>query len=491
MSSLKKQAISGAFWSFAERFGQQGIQFVVSIVLARLLAPKDFGVLGMLTIFIALAQSVIDSGFGQALIQKQDADRTDESTVFWFNLASGAAMAAVLFFAAPWIAVFYDTPLLRPVTQLFSLNLIINSFGIVQNALLTKELAFKKRMKASMASLIVSGLVGVFMAWRGFGVWSLVGQQLTANLIRTAGLWMVHPWRPQFVFSRASFRVLWKFGSNMLASGLFYTFFVNIYFVVIGKLYSATELGFYERGKKLMVMTAHSLSQVVSQVNFPLLARMQDDPARMRRAFGKVLQTTMLVTAPMMAGFGVTAHNLIYVLYGEKWMPCVPYLQIMCIYSAFYPFHLLNLNVLLAFGRSDLHFRLETIKRVITILSIVIMYRYGVIGLLWGQVVCSAIGLMLNTYYVHRFLNYGLLAQMTSVRKILASSLVMAVAVWAVGHHAVGPAFVQLVLQVVTGGLVFVAMEWMLKEPVFMEATVSGMRKFKQWGACRKSHIQR
>jgi len=477
--SLKKQAVHGAFWSFAERFGQQGIQFVVSIVLARLLAPKDFGVLGMLVVFIALAQSVIDSGFGQALIQKQDADRTDESTVFWFNLFSGAVMAGLLFTAAPWIAAFYDTPLLVPITRVFSLNLIINSFGIVQNALLTKELAFKKRMKASIASLVVSGLVGVFMAWCGFGVWSLVAQQLTANFVRTVGLWVVHPWRPALVFSRASFRVLWKFGSNMLASGLLYTFFVNIYYVVIGKLYSAAELGFYERGMKLMVMTAHSVSQVVSQVNFPLLARMQDDPERMRRVFGKVLQTTMLVVAPMMAGFGVTAHNLIYVLYGEKWMPCVPYLQIMCIYNAFYPFHLLNLNVLLAFGRSDLHFRLETIKRVLTILSIVIMYRYGVIGLLWGQVACSAIGLVLNTFYVHRFLEYGLLAQMASVRRILISSLVMAVAAWAVGHLAVGPAFVQLILQVAAGGLVFIAMEWLLKEPVFMEFVKAGMEKVK------------
>ncbi len=289
MPSLKKQAVHGAFWSFTERFGQQGIQFAVSIVLARLLAPKDFGVLGMLVVFIALAQSVIDSGFGQALIQRQNATHTDESTVFWFNLASGLVMASALFLAAPWIAAFYDTPLLVPITRVFSLNLIINSFGIVQNALLTKELAFKKRMKASIASLVASGMVGISMAWLGFGVWSLVGQQLTANMVRTAGLWMVHPWRPAWVFSPASFRVLWKFGSNMLLSGLFYTFFINIYYVVIGKLYSAAELGLYERSKKLMVMTAHSLTQVVSQVNFPLLSRMQHEPERMRRAFSRVL----------------------------------------------------------------------------------------------------------------------------------------------------------------------------------------------------------
>jgi len=484
--SLKKQAMHGAFWSFAERFGQQGVQFIVSIIIARLLEPKDFGVLGMLTLFIALAQSVVDSGFGTALIQKQDADHTDESTVFWFNLMAGVVMAGLLFAVAPWIAAFYDTPLLKPITRVFSLNLIINSFSIVQNSLLIKELGFKQRMKAIIASILVSGGVGITLAWLGWGVWALVAQGVVSNAVRTVGLWAVHPWRPSFSFSRASFQTLWHFGSKMLCSGLLTTFFNNIYLVIIGKLHSAADLGFYDRGKRLMLLTAQSLSEVVSQVSFPLLSKMQGDPERMRHGLIKGLQVTLLAVVPMMVGLGVVAHNLIYVLYGEKWLPCVPYLQIMCIYNAFYPFHLLNLNVLLAFGRSDLHFRLEIIKKMLTTVAILLTYRYGVVGLLWGSVVCSFLALIWNTYYVRRMLGYGLLAQLGSVRKILLASVGMGLAAWLAGRLPFDLAIVRLGVQVTTGLVMFGLLEWLLKEPVFMEATASGIIKFKEWAARRK-----
>jgi O-antigen/teichoic acid export membrane protein len=480
MSSLKKQALHGAFWSFAERFGQQGVQFVISVILARLLEPKDFGVLGMIMIFVALAQSVIDSGFGQALIQKQAATHVDESTVFWFNIASGLAMAAALCAAAPWIASFYDVPLLIPVTRLFSLNLIINSFGLVQNALLTKEMLFKKRMMAAMAGILVSSVVGIAMAWRGYGVWSLIVQGLVMNAVYTIGLWMVHPWRPAFVFSPGSFRGLWKFGSNMLFSGLLTTFFDNIYMVIIGKGYSATELGFYQRGQRLMLLTSSALSQVASQVNFPLMSKMQDDPARMQRAFGKVLQTTMLIVMPMMIGLAVVAPDFIRVLLGEKWMPCVPYLQLLCIVGVFFPIHLLNLTVVLALGRSDIHFRLELIKKVLIILSIAVTFRYGVIAMLWGQIVYSVLFLALNTFYVHRFLQYGLIRQFGSIRLIVAASGLMALAAWGAGHLFSWPAFGTLLLQTATGMVVFLLAEWAFKEPVFCEGLAAVKSRLQQ-----------
>ncbi len=469
MPSLKKQALHGAFWSFAERFGQQGIQFVITIILARLLEPKDFGVLGMIMIFSALAQSVIDSGFGIALIQKQDADHTDESTVFWFNLASGFVMAGVLFSAAPLIAGFYDVPLLKPITRVISINLIINSFGLVQNALLVKELGFKLRMKAVLVSVVVSGLVGIFMAFRGFGVWALVIQGIVMGGVRTVGLWVVHPWRPAFIFSGESFRTLWKFGSNLLFTGLLNTFFDNIYLVIIGKGYSAAALGFYQRGKRLIVLTSKSLSQVVSQVNFPLLSKMQDDPDRMRRAFRKVLQTSMLINLSMMAGLAAVAPNFIMVLLGEKWMPCVPYLQILCIIGSFYPIHVSNVNVIMAMGHSNIIFRLEIIKKIIITLNIMINWQNGVMALLWGQVVCSAIALVVNTFYVHRFIGCGLLAQLNGMKRILVSSLLMGAAVWFAGQMSTLSAVVTLLLQVSLGGIVFIVLEWLLREPIFQD----------------------
>ena len=468
-SSLKKQAIHGAFWSFAERFGQQGVQFVTAVILARLLSPEEFGVIAMIAIFMALALAVIDSGFGTALIQKQDATHTDESTVFWFNILLGVLMAGCLFAAAPLIASFYDVPLLKPITRVFSLNLIINSFGIVQNSLLIKELAFKRRMHALMTSVVVSGAVGIFLAYQGFGVWSLVIQGLVMNGVRAVGLWVVHPWRPAFVFSGTSFRTLWRFGSKMLLSGLLATFFDNIYLMVIGKLYCAADLGFYQRAKRLMILTSQSLSQVVAQVNFPLLSRMQDDPDRMRRAFSKVLQTTLFVILPMMAGLAVVAPNFIYVLLGEKWMPCVPYLQILCIAGMFYPLHLLNLNVIVALGRSDLNLRLEIAKRMLTVFSILITYRYGVTAMLWGGLVCSLLALFLNTFYVHRFLQYGLFRQLQSVHKTVLACGFMAIVVWGVARVVDGPIFVELLLQVVAGGSVFIFLAWILKEPALLE----------------------
>jgi teichuronic acid exporter len=461
MSYLRKQALHGAFWSFTERFGRQGVQFILSIFLARLLEPKDFGVLAMITIFTALAHSVVDSGFGQALIQKQDASHEDESTVFWFNLGAGVAMAGVMFFAAPWIALFYEMPLLKPITRVLSINLAISGLGIVQHVLLSKELLFRQRMKANLVSLVVSGLTGLFMAWKGFGVWSLVVQALVQSAVRTTGLWIVHPWRPAFVFRWHSMRVLWKFGSNMLFSGLLTTFFDNIYSVIIGKIYSASDLGFFQRGKRLVQLTSQTVSGVVSGVNFPVMSKLQDDPARMRRMFSQVLRLTLLIVVPAMTGLMVTAPNLIYVLYGEKWMATVPYLQVCCITGALYPVHLLNLDILKALGRSDMFFRLEMMKRIFTILSIVIFYRFGVLAMLWGGVACSLIALIINTTFSHRFIQYGLLRQLKDNAGTLLISAIMALGCFFAVHIS-DERWMALLLQISIGVLIFCGMAFVM-----------------------------
>jgi O-antigen/teichoic acid export membrane protein len=478
MPSLKQQALHGAFWSFAERFGQQAVQFVIAVILARILEPEDFGILGMLVVFIGMAQSVSDSGFGQALIQKQDADHTDESTVFWFNLAAGVCMAAALFLSAPWIAGFYDMPLLKPITQVYSLVLIVNSFGIVQNALLIKQLAFKRRVWAIMAGIVVSGTVGIALALMGFGVWALVVQGILMNAVQVAGYWVVHPWRPAFVFSTASFRSLWKFGSNMLFSGLLNSVFDNIYLVVIGRVYSAAELGFYQRGKRLMLLTSQSISTVVSQVNFPLLSRMRRGEAGvLGRVFGKVLKSTVLLVMPLMVGLAAVAPAFVHVLLGEKWMPCVPYLQLLCIGGVLYPIHVLNLDVLKALGRSDLFFRLEMIKKVLIATNIAITWRFGVIAMLWGQVVCSILCLIVNTRYAEQNLGMGLWKQFWMVRRILFASIVMAVVIMLVDGMLELPYAAVLPIEVATGMLVYLGVIVLLKERELFDTLFGSRRK--------------
>ncbi|VGO21028.1 Teichuronic acid biosynthesis protein TuaB [Pontiella sulfatireligans] len=470
MPSLGKQALHGAFWSFAERFGQQGIQFVIGIVLARLLEPKDFGVLGMIMIFFALAESVVDSGFGQALIQKQDASRTDESTIFWFNLLLGLFMAGALFLAAPWISSFYGLPLLKLVTQAYALNLLINSFGIVQNALLIKDLAFKRRMVAVLASMLISGLVGIFLAIQGFGVWALVVQSLVMNATRTVGLWMVHSWRPLFVFSTTSLRRLWKFGSHLLFAGLSNTIFDNIYLVIIGRVYSASDLGFYQRSKQLVMLTSYSLSQVISQVNFPLISRIQNDPIRMRYISEKIFRSTMLLILPIMTGLALIAPSLIQVVFGEKWMPCISYFQALCVVGILYPLNLLNLDILKALGRSDLIFRLEFFKKGLVLLNITIAWRYGIMALLLGQVCCSFLALIPNSFYNRRFIKFGILAQLSSIKGIVTSVAIAGVIAFLFGGLLEGN-LTKLLLQSVVYAILCSGILWMLKEPTFVELT--------------------
>jgi O-antigen/teichoic acid export membrane protein len=464
---LKQQALHGAFWSFTEKFGLLGVQFIVSIILARLLSPSEFGLLAMVSVFSLLAQVVVESGFGQALIQKQDATHTDESTAFWFNLLTGCLMTLSLYFCAPAIASFYEQTELEAITRVVAFNLVINSFSVVQNALLQKELLFRQRTIASLTGVIISGAAGIIMAMNGYGVWALVIQILANNAIRTLMLWIVHPWRPAFLFSTASFRTLFKFGSNLLLSGLSNTIFNNIYLLIIGKLYSATALGYYQKAKEFILASSTSFSQVIAQVNFPVMSKLQEDPERMRGAFREVLQNTLFIIFPGMIGLAITAPSLIYLLIGEKWMPCVPYLQLLCVNGSLIPVHLLNLNIITALGHSGLFFRLEILRKILVSISILLTYRYGVIGLLYGQVTTSLLALLVNCHFTHRYLNYGLLNQLKDNARMITNSAAMGILLIGMTLWLkVSPA-VLLALQTAAGITLFVLLSWLLRDRVF------------------------
>ena len=344
-TELQSRTVVGVFWSFLERVGHQGVQFCLSIILARFLLPEEFGLIAMLVVFLALAQTMVDSGFGQALIQKEDVTHSDQCSVFYFNVFVSCIAAGSLCLAAPWIAEFYAQPMLIPMTRVLSLTLIINSFGLVQTVLLTRVVDFKTQVKVSLIAAILSGSIGVAMAFNGFGVWSLVAQSLSSSLFRTILLWLFDSWRPSLLFSFGSLRDMFGFSSRLLASGLLATLVDNMYAIVIGKLFSAADLGFYSRAQDFQRITVRNMSATVGRVIFPIFSSVQSDKARLKRGVGKVLTTLAMVNFPLMIGLAVVAEPLVIVLLTEKWLPCVPYLQLLCVAGLLRPLVVVNLNV--------------------------------------------------------------------------------------------------------------------------------------------------
>jgi len=427
--SFKEKAIGSFFWSFAERFGQQGIQFIFSVALARILAPSDFGILGMLVIFVALSDVIVDSGFGQALVQKKELSTEDTSTVFWFGMVLGGVMTLAIIFAAPWIAAFYDQPVLVPLARLASLQIFVNGFSVVQRALLQRELLFKLRAKIILTAVVVSGVISIILAVKGFGVWSLAWLSVSYIMVMNAGIWLLHPWRPSLVFRTASFKELYSFGSRLFVAAVIDAVFINLLPVVIGKLYTPAKLGFYSRAQNLVKITSNSITGVLGQVNFPLLARMTHEPERMGRVFSKVLVFSAMVITPAMAGLMAASSEFIETLLGAKWLPCVPYLIPCCVIGIMFPIQYLNQSVLMALGRSDVYLKLEVAKKLIVVGCLALTVSKGVLVMVWGQAVAALAGVVLNTTCVGRFIGYGLLRQSRDLAGILLICAAMGLAV--------------------------------------------------------------
>ena len=453
---LKSKTIHGLFWSFFERIGQQGIQFVISIILARLLLPEEFGLIAMLTIFMAVAQAFLDSGFGSALIQKQDADQVDESSIFYFNIFVGLAAAGLLCLAAPWIAAFYKTPILVPLTRVLSLNLIINAFGLVQTSLMTKRVDFKTQMKISMIATSLSGSIGTIMAYKGFGVWSLVAFSLSGNFFRTVFLWVFNRWRPAWMFSFASLQSMFGFGSKLLFSGLINTVFQNLYLMVIGKIFSAADLGFYSRANGIQQLPVRNVSSTVSRVTYPVFSSIQDDKPRLKNGLRKAMTSMAMVNFPLMIGLIVVAEPLVQVLLTDKWLPCVPYLRLLCVVGMLYPLQVINLNVLIAQGRSDLLLRLEVLKKILIAAAIFITYRWGIIALIYGQIATILIAYYLNSYYSGKMLDYPITEQIRDILPSLGLACAMGGGIYMLCYIPIPSQTVLLFLQIISGIAIYI-----------------------------------
>ena len=456
--SLKQKTIVALSWSACERFVQQGLQFIITIFMARLLSPVEFGLIGMLTIFMALAQSFVESGFGQALIQKQDSNYTDECSIFYFNIFIGAFSALFLCLVAPLIATFFGQPLLVPLTQALSLNLIFNSFGLIHISLLHKQIDFKTLFKAGFGATFASGVIGIAMAYKGFGIWSLICQSLSRTLINTFFLWFLNSWRPSMVFSFNALSKLLVFSSRLLFSGISDTIFGNIYILLIGKLFSPVILGYYTQAKLLQHLPVSNICTIVSRVTFSIFSTLQNDKEMLKSCLKKAITTLTMVIFPMMVGLGLLAKNVVVVLLGEKWLPCAPYIQLFCMVGVFWPLHVINLNVLISLGHSDLLFRIEILKKILTFISVGITFRWGIIAMLWGQIGTSFIGYYLNSYYTNKLLGYSMFDQIRDFYPYLFVSIGMGLIVLEVGfllENTYSALILQIFIVIVVYSLVF------------------------------------
>nr|WP_315390931.1 lipopolysaccharide biosynthesis protein [uncultured Prevotella sp.] len=428
--SLKQKTTKGLLWSSVERFSNQGMSFLFSVILARMLDPSDFGIIAMITIFFAVAQSFVDSGFSNALVRKTDRREEDFSTCFFFNIGVGIMAYIVLFLIAPLVASFYNQPILSPIIRITGLSVVLNSLCVVQQALFTIKIDFKSQAKVTLSATIISGIVGVVLAYQGYGVWALVWQGVVLSLVRMGLLWLMSKWRPTTGFSKSSFNYLFGYGSKLLASGLLDTIYNNIYPIVIGKFYTPAQLGNYSRALSFAQLPSSNITSILQRVTFPVLSTIQDDIPRLQANYRRLLKLSAFIVFPLMTGLAAVAFPMIRTILTPKWEGCSFYLQIICFALMWYPIHAINLNLLQVKGRSDLFLRLEIIKKIVGVCIMCITIPLGITAMCIGMVASSLISLFINTYYTGKLINIGYLKQMKDVFPILIVSLIMGIVVY-------------------------------------------------------------
>lgn len=452
--SLKHKTVKGLFWSSVERFSNQGVQFMFSIILARILAPSDYGIVAMITIFFSIAQSFVDSGFSSALVRKQDRTEQDMSTCFYFNIVVGIVAYALLFIISPWVADFYNMPILSPIIKVSGLNVMMNSLCVVQQAKLTCNIDFKSQAKVTLTGTIFSGIIGVILASMGYGVWALVWQGVASALCRTCLLWKIAGWHPKTGFSKDSFHYLFGYGSKLLASGLIDTVYNNVYPIVIGKFYSSSQLGLYSRAAGWASLPSSNITGILQRVTFPVLSSIQGDDERLSNSYRRMLRMSAFVVFPLMVLLAAVAVPLIRVVITSKWDGCAIYLQIICFAMMWYPIHAINLNLLQVKGRSDLFLRLEIAKKILGVVIMVVTIPLGILAMCYGGVVSSVLCLFINTYYTGKLINVGFYKQMKDLFPILIISLMSGLAAYLVVNVFISES-VRLLAGCLFGGICY------------------------------------
>lgn len=456
--SLKKQAITGLLWTFTQQFSVQIINFVVQIILARILLPEDFGLIAMLTVFIAVGVSLSDSGLTSSLIRTTNPDQSDYSTVFFMNLIGAVLIYFLLFFTAPLIASFYSQPILEDVLKVYTITFIIRAFSQVQLTKLTKEMNFKLQMVIQIPSVIVAGIAGIYLARQGFGVWALVWMNLIQTGISSIQLWVRTRWFPSFIFDVNKLKYHFNFGYKLTLSGLLNTVFNNIYNLVIGKYFSATQLGYYNRADTLRMFPVQNLSTALNKVTYPMFATIQDDDIKLKIAYKKIMCQVLFWLAPLMILLMVLAEPIFRFVLTEKWLPAVPYFQLLCVSGILYPLHSYNLNILNVKGRSDLFLRLEIIKKIFIAVGIAIAIPFGIYGLLYFQVLSSFVAFYINTFFSGEMIRYSIREQIKDISPILVVSSIVGGAMF-FGIRVLGDVVVlQDIFLIISASIIYMAL---------------------------------
>ncbi len=467
MKALNREIVTkNLFWRLAERIGAQGVNFIVAIVLARILTPDDYGLVSLVMVLIAIMQVFVDSGLGNALIQKKEADETDFSTVFFFNIAICLLLYFLLFLTGPYIALFFHHEQLTPITRVLGLIIIISGVKNVQQAYISKNMLFKKFFFATLGGTLFSAVVGIVMAVRGYGVWALVTQQIMNAFVDTVILWATVRWRPVFQISFERFQGLFSFGWKLLLSSLLDTIYNNIRTLTIGKLYSPADLAYYNKANQFPSFIVTNANAAIDSVLFPTMASAQENKEHVRSMLRRSIKVTGFAVWPMMIGLAVIAPALVKVLLTEKWIQTVPYIRVFCIYYAFWPIHTANLNAIKAVGRSDVFLKLEVIKKIVGMAALVASLWYGPFAIAAAMTLTAPVSAVINAYPNRNLFEYGIRDQFSDVFSSVVAALLMGAAMAAVSLLSVS-SFTELLLQLIVGTVTYMLISSRFNQEVF------------------------
>ena len=463
---LKERAVGGAMWKLAEKLGMQLMQMIIQIVLARLLLPEDYGIIGLLTIFINISDVFILQGFTTALIQKKDADELDYSSVFFANILMSLIIYGVFFWISPVVSKFYKTPQLCNVMRVMSMNIIIGALCAVHNAIVSKNLDFKISFMRNISNTITQGVVGIGMAYLNFGVWSLVGSKIAGTAVGMVILCTTVRWKPKLMFSKKRIRGLFKYSSKVLGTNLLNTIFNNMHSLIIGRFFSTVDVGYYQRGQQIPQAAMTAVDGSMNEVLYPTLSLLQNDSKKLKSTLRRSMKTSIYLILPMLVGLMITAKPMTMILLTEKWLPSVPFMQLTCAITMFWPLsartHALN-----AIGRSDITLKLSMISKALTLIMILLCVSKGIYAIMWGTLMASVISFWITSYYVNKYLKYSLKELVDDIKAPICLSIVMAIVVILIGKINMN-LILSLILQITIGGASYIMISEILKLEQYM-----------------------
>lgn len=466
--SLKQKALIGFIWSISDKLINQLGYLGVTVFIARLIGPESFGFIGMLTIFMLLAESVVSSGFSQALVQRsQELTEEDASTIFYVNLGWGIAMYLLLYFTAPLIAKFYNQPLLIDISRVLFVIVIINSFTVVARAKLTIDIDFKSQAITSTFSTLISAIVGIYLAITGHEYWSLVWMLITKSIFNSIGLWFFCRWMPKLIFSGQSFKQLFKFGSNLMLAGLVATFVNNLYVALVGRYFNATQVGYFTQATNLSNYLSQFISSTLQGVTYPIMTSVKNDKERLVNIYTQLISITMLVSVPLLIGFAAVSEDVVKIILGDEWLPVVPVLVALCFARTITPISSINLNILNAIGRSDLFLKVDLSKLPMTLAALFIALPYGIEGLAWAMVCTSFIAFFINAYFPGKLFGFGGIEQLKVAYKYIIAAAVM---YFAVSQVSISDSlWLTLVAKITVGGLIYPALLFIMRDAFLLQ----------------------